>query len=219
MKNNTKITKKTEAIKEDCGCEKEGLVKKIKKKYMKEHVFQNTLHFSAGNFKQTTKFTKETLNQFLGKQVLAETTSESLKGVLKSFKGNFVIENKQNKRAINPEKIINFVCENTKIKLVPEKNDLLFLEDTTPVKSITEELKLLIKDQIKNKFFVREEIVNADNKGKLTSDRQKSRDKIASKLKNVKVIKGPPGRMDTPEEAKYRLATFIELNTKKKSDK
>ena len=81
-----------------------------------------------------------------------------------------------------------------------------------------EDRKLLIKDKLKGMFF-NEEIVNPDNKGKLTpqnsNPRAKSRDNIKKSLKNVKVIKGPPGRMDTPEEAKYRLATFIELNKKK----
>lgn len=216
MKNNTKITKKTDTIKESCGCEKEGLVKKIKKKYMEEHAFQNVTHFLPKTSIEITTFTKETLNAFLGKSVLAESGSETLKGVLKLFKGNFIIENKQNKRAIDLSKLTKFICEDVKIKLTPKNNDLLLLEETTNTKNITEELKLYIKDQIKSKFFVKEEIVNPDNKGKLTSDKQKSRDKIASKLKNVKVVKGPPGRMDTPEEAKYRLATFIELNTKNK---
>lgn len=80
---------------------------------------------------------------------------------------------------------------------------------------------LVLRDRLKSFFF--EEIVNKDNKGKLTpqktNPRAKSRDKIASKLKNVKVIKGPPGRNDTPEEAKYRLATFIELKKDKKGKK
>jgi len=219
MKNNIKITKKADTIKEGCGCEKEGLVKKIKKKYMKEHVFQNVTHYTPKTSNETVKFTKESLNAFLGKSVLAETASGTLTGVLKMFKGNFIVENDKNKRAVDLSTLTKLVCEDVKIKLTPENNNLVLLEDTTNIKHITEELKLYIKDQIKTKFFVKEEIVNADNKGKLSSDRQKSRDKIASKLKNVKVVKGPPGRMDTPEEAKYRLATFIELNAKKKSNK
>jgi hypothetical protein len=75
---------------------------------------------------------------------------------------------------------------------------------------------------LKTIFFnnnISEEIVNKDNKGKLTKDRQSSRDKIEKKLKNVKVVKGPPGRMDTPEEARYRLATYIELNKGKGKSK
>lgn len=218
MKNNTKFIKKPNIIKEGCDCEKEGLVKKIKKKYMKEHVFQNVVHYDPKNLSETTKFNNTDLERFLGKEVLAETTTETVIGVLKMFKGNFVVENKNNKRALDIQKLTKFVCENTKIKRVPETD--ILSETILPSDNITEDSKIYIKDHIKNKFFVKEEIVNADNKGKLSSDRQKSRDKIASKLKNVKVVKGPPGRMDTPEEAKYRLATFIELNTKKKkSDK
>jgi len=73
---------------------------------------------------------------------------------------------------------------------------------------------ILLRDKLKSLFFnsiISEEIVNKDNKGKLTKDRQASRDKIERGLKNVKVVKGPPGRMDTPEEARYRLATYIEF--------
>lgn len=73
---------------------------------------------------------------------------------------------------------------------------------------------LILRDRLKSLFFnktISEEIVNKDHKGKLTKDRQASRDKIEKKLKNVKVVKGPPGRMDTPEEARYRLATYIEF--------
>lgn len=86
---------------------------------------------------------------------------------------------------------------------------------------------LILRETLKDRFFstkIDEEVVNADNVGKLTpqntNPRAKSRDKIEKGLKNVKVIKGPPGRMDTPEEARFRLATFIELNKKgKKGEK
>lgn len=74
------------------------------------------------------------------------------------------------------------------------------------------ENNLILREKLKNKFFkLDEEIVNKDNKGKLTGSRQASRDSIEKKLKNVKVVKGPPGRMDTPTEARYRLATYLEL--------
>jgi hypothetical protein len=86
----------------------------------------------------------------------------------------------------------------------------------------TQNKDLILCDRLKTIFFnnnISEEIVNKDNKGKLTKDRQSSRDKIEKKLKNVKVVKGPPGRMDTPEEARYRLATYIELNKGKGKSK
>lgn len=59
--------------------------------------------------------------------------------------------------------------------------------------------------EIVNKF-VNEEIVNAHHAGTMTKKEIKSRDKIASKV-NAKPIKGK----DTEENARYRLATFIEL--------
>jgi hypothetical protein len=54
--------------------------------------------------------------------------------------------------------------------------------------------------------FIREEIVNAKHAGTMTKKEIKSRDKIAKKVK-AKPIKGK----DTAENAKYRLATYIEL--------
>ena len=69
--------------------------------------------------------------------------------------------------------------------------------------------------------------MNKDNKGKLTpqasNPKAKSRDKIREKVKDrSQVVTGPKDkngkliRMDTPEEASYRLATFIELKKKGK---
>lgn len=84
-------------------------------------------------------------------------------------------------------------------------------------KHMKENIDLLIQENMKNRFFnkVNEEIVNSDNIGKLTpqatNPRAKRRDRIAQGLKNVKQVKG-----DSPEEAKHRLATFIELNKQKK---
>lgn len=85
-------------------------------------------------------------------------------------------------------------------------------------KHMKEDIDLLIKEKLLHKFFkINEEIVNPDNKGKLTKDRQSSRDKkrYKSPAKDAKPVKGPPGRMDTPEEAKYRFATYLELRSKK----
>lgn len=56
------------------------------------------------------------------------------------------------------------------------------------------------------KKSVNEEIVNAKNAGTMSKKEIKSRDKLAKKVK-AKPIKGN----DTEENAKYRLATYIEL--------
>jgi hypothetical protein len=101
---------------------------------------------------------------------------------------------------------------------VNEELDTTIFNESKTIKSETD---LILQERLKDFFFNREiseEIVNKDNKGKLTKDRQASRDKIEKGLKNVKVVKGPPGRKDTPEEARYRLATFIELKRGKKKD-
>jgi len=87
-----------------------------------------------------------------------------------------------------------------------------------------EEIDLILKERLKDRFFgeISEDIVNKDNKGKLTpqktNPRAKNRDKIREKVKDrAKVVTGPKDkngnkiRDDTPEEAGYRLATYIEL--------
>ena len=208
-------------IQEGCECEKKALVKKIKRKYMKEHAFSGVSHFSPEIVKEWTSISECDLTSFLNKDVLLETTKGSLKGVLGIFKNNYVIfENSQNKRLVDPDQVTKFVCENVKYTFKPkqELNEKLTELDTNKQVIANESFELLTKEQLKYSFFVKEEIVNADNKGKLTADRQASRDKIEKKLKNVKVVKGPKGRMDTPQEARYRLATFIELQKNKKKD-
>lgn len=92
------------------------------------------------------------------------------------------------------------------------------------------DIDLILRERLKDRFFgqISEDIVNKDNKGKLTpqssNPRAKSRDKIREKVKDrAKVVTGPKDkngnkiRDDTPEEAGYRLATFIELKKKGKS--
>jgi hypothetical protein len=60
---------------------------------------------------------------------------------------------------------------------------------------------------LKNKYsFIREEIVNPQNKGTMTKGEVSGRDQLAKKIK-AKAIK----RNDTEENARYRLATYITL--------
>jgi hypothetical protein len=101
-------------------------------------------------------------------------------------------------------------------------------------RGVHEETDAILRERLKDLFFgqISEDIVNKDNKGKLTpqktNPRAKSRDKIREKVKDkAKVVTGPKDkngnkiRDDTPEEAGYRLATYIELKKKGKlkSDK
>ena len=189
------------------------------------------------------EITEKSLKEFVGQPVIAKIDGKYIDGVLSNFKGNFVINGENTiKRSFKLEQLTEIFTKTKKIKLneVVRKEDDGYhvrskkgknlggpysskeqaekrLKQVEYFKHMKEDQDLLLREKLKNKFFqISEEIVNADNKGKLTSSRQASRDKIASKLKDVKVVKGPPGRMDTPEEAKYRLATFIELNGKKK---
>jgi hypothetical protein len=104
------------------------------------------------------------------------------------------------------------------------------VEASKASRGIHEEADLVLRERLKDRFFgqISEDIVNRDNKGKLTpqssNPRAKSRDKIREKVKDkAKVVTGPKDkngnkiRDDTPEEAGYRLATYIELKKKGKS--
>jgi hypothetical protein len=71
-------------------------------------------------------------------------------------------------------------------------------------KKLIEEVKPRMKKLLNPQLS--EEIVNAKHAGTMTRKEIKSRDKIAKKVK-AKPIKGN----DTAENAKYRLATYIEL--------
>lgn len=71
---------------------------------------------------------------------------------------------------------------------------------------LTEELRKRASVLFDKLFQVNEEIVNAKHAGTMTKKEIKSRDKIAKRVK-AKPIKGK----DTEENAKYRLATYIEL--------
>jgi hypothetical protein len=105
------------------------------------------------------------------------------------------------------------------------------IEASKARRGVHEETDLILRERLKDRFFgqISEDIVNKDNKGKLTpqktNPRAKSRDNIREKVKDrAKVVTGPKDkngnkiRDDTPEEAGYRLATFIELKKKGKSD-
>lgn len=228
MKNNTKNQNNSlSSICEGCDCDKKKqLMQKISKKYMKENTFEGMVRFAPKQIKTVSDFNKINFLPFVGKRVIFETANSAHFGTLKVFKNNYVLENNGKKRSIDLNEVVNFISDNIKLKYTPNSSEMgvdsqLENIDVNQNEQYQEDIKLLVKDKLKSIFF-NEEIVNADNKGKLTpqdsNPRAKSRDNIKKSLKNVKVVKGPPGRMDTPEEAKYRLATFIELNKKKKQD-
>jgi hypothetical protein len=106
------------------------------------------------------------------------------------------------------------------------------VEASKASRGVHEETDLILRERLKDRFFgqISEDIVNKDNKGKLTpqasNPRAKSRDDIREKVKGkAKVVTGPKDkngnkiRDDTPEEASYRLATYIELMKKGKKSK
>ena len=84
--------------------------------------------------------------------------------------------------------------------------------------SVKEQLYLNIKrfvveNAINN--LMSEEVVNQSNAGTMTPSEISSRDRIAKGLKNVKSVK----RGDSLRDAKYRLATFIQLKKRGKEGK
>lgn len=128
------------------------------------------------------------------------------------------------KDCLNKKAIVQFISEITNkleykkgfVKIASNKSlregydlEVINGESITPIKiSTIESLKYLNENCIREykKQKMNEEVVNAKNAGTMTKKEIKSRDKIAKKVK-AKPIKGK----DTEENAKYRLATYIEL--------
>ena len=63
-----------------------------------------------------------------------------------------------------------------------------------------------------NESYLPEEVVNARNKGSMTEGEKAARDRLAKKLRGVRAIKGK----DSVKNARYRYATYIILNKRKK---
>lgn len=84
-----------------------------------------------------------------------------------------------------------------------------------------ESSELLLKESIKNRWFVKEEIVNPDNEFTMTDDEIYERDKIADKIlndpKKLAKIKNKSKKKgtDTDEEKAHRVATYIVLSHRK----
>ena len=178
------------------------------------------------------------LRNFMNEHVLVELPNKDYTGVLGLFKQKYVLfENDIVKISFKPEDVLKISGKNKKTNLfetitrcgankfcVKSKKGKNLggpyssmakakdrIREVEYFKHVKEDL--LLQERLKGMFFS-EEIVNPDHKGRMSKSMQASRDKTASKLKNVKVVKGPPGRDDTPEEAKYRLATYIEWKKK-----
>lgn len=64
-----------------------------------------------------------------------------------------------------------------------------------------------------------EEVVNPENQP-MSKEKQARRDRLVKRApaKRAVVIKGPPGRLDTPKEAKYRFATYLTMRKKDKEE-
>ena len=187
------------------------------------------------------EFTNKVLAPFINKKILIKINENYTIGTINPYKGKYgLFEDSELKRTFNLNEITEIQYNDKKVlkETITKEKDGLHVRSKKgknlggPYKSMeaakerlreveyfkhVKEENLLLREKLRDKFFkLQEEIVNKDNKGKLTAGRQASRDKIERGLKDVKVVKGPPGRMDTPEEARYRLATFIELKKDKK---
>ena len=87
----------------------------------------------------------------------------------------------------------------------PSKQRKLSKPTVNKPKRVTK-LKSKMKTLIKENLLVKEEIVNKEHAGTMSKKEISSRDRIAKKVKANPIKKG-----DTAENAKYRLATYIEL--------
>lgn len=190
---------------------------------------------------QVSEITDKLLKGFISQKVLVILENKEFIGTLTAFRGKYAIcENDKVLRSFSTEDIQKITgknkfknlfesivrCGDNKYCVKSKKGKNLGgpyslkgakerLREVEYFKHLSETSNPILKETLKNKFFIQEEIVNKDHKGRMTKGMQASRDKTASKLKNVKVVKGPPGRDDTPEEAKYRLATYLEWKKRK----
>jgi hypothetical protein len=63
-----------------------------------------------------------------------------------------------------------------------------------------------------NESYIPEEVVNQKHKGTMTDSEKAARDRLAKRLKGVRAIKGK----DSVKNARYRYATYLILNRRKK---
>jgi hypothetical protein len=63
-----------------------------------------------------------------------------------------------------------------------------------------------------NESYIGEEVVNQKHKGTMTDAEKAARDRLAKRLKGVKAVKGK----DSVKNARYRYATYLILNRRKK---
>ena len=138
---------------------------------------------------------------------------QQLNEVIKHRDGKWVVMNKEETKVLGTHP--------SKTKALAQ---LRAIEASKARHGMNENTDFILAEKLKDRFFglVNEDIVNPDNKGKLTPQKSNpraiSRDKTREKVKNkAKVVTGPKDkngrklRDDTPEEASYRLATYIEL--------
>lgn len=257
-KTTTKTTPKTASgnqmtlfdLSEECDCPHKKLSEKIKKKYLKEYLNTVPAGMTLSNLvsKRVSSFSDKTLNEMLGKKVLAETVNGTYYGILGTIKGGLgVFKNGNLESPINSDNLIKIVCENEKYEFQTTTNEFLqekkihkggkFLvtneagtkvlgtheseaEADAQLKAIHanqarhgklhESSELLYKENIKNKFFVKEEVVNPGNEFTMTNAEIQERDKRAEALlKNPKFKPKQVGNDKTRENSAHRVATYM----------
>lgn len=232
-------------LSEDCGCEKPNkkITEKIKEKYLKEVIIpERNIKFDT---KQLSDFNTVNFSKFMGKKVLAETTDGTFFGVLGTVKNKPAIyKNEILEKVLDSDKLLKFVCENTKLTFKYPVND--FLQEkkihkggkilvtnkagtkvlgthTTEAaadaqlnaihanqaksKKMHESSELLLKENIKNKFFIKEEVVNPGNEFTMTNAEIQDRDKRAESMLASPNFDPVLKNGDTKEEAAHRIAT------------
>ena len=183
----------------------------IKEKYLGD---TDTTQSDLFITEQVNSFDDVNLDKLLNKAILVETTDGTYFGTFGKFKGKWALyEDTFVKNIIIPENIVKVVCENVKIVIdKPEKKrkHRHTIVDNSDGELIHEDVKLLLRDRLKSRFFgdISEEVVNPENEFTMTEAEIAKRDRMADAMENSSNFKPKLKGKDTRKNAAHRIATY-----------
>ena len=183
----------------------------IKEKYLGD---TDTTQSDLFITEQVNSFDDINLDKLLNKAILVETTDGTYFGTFGKFKGKWALyEDTFVKNIIIPENIVKVVCENVKIVIdKPEKKrkHRHTIVDNSDGELIHEDVKLLLRDRLKSRFFgdISEEVVNPENEFTMTEAEIAKRDRMADAMENSSNFKPKLKGKDTRKNAAHRIATY-----------
>jgi len=188
-----------------------NLFQHIKEKYLGD---TDTTQSDLFITEQVNSFDDINLDKLLNKAILVETTDGTYFGTFGKFKGKWALyEDTFVKNIIVPENIVKVVCENVKIVIdKPEKKrkHKHTIVDNSDGELIQENVKLLLRDRLKSRFFgdISEEVVNPENEFTMTEAEIAKRDRMADAMENSSNFKPKLKGKDTRKNAAHRIATY-----------